>query len=1454
MERQRKWQLALILTVIIITIYNVLPTVFYYLQPLKSPISVDKAETIALSLEKRTSLLDIEAQKWLASFCKHIHTAPRSIQLMSAKEANTPISGLIAISFNKKEEAERFRQIFPRAGALIPFAPSQMALAPDQDEASNIVLVCRRLPLSLDHSWFSYKQKNDSSVLSSRVEEIVTAASQFEEHKLLLHSLEKGSVPYFLVENVADKINAIADAIDEKSPLASKYAATLIPQAIKGEAERAKAVQTLIASMDASRDALRQERLRLKEEKGDTTHTIALLENKEQSILNAKLYLKKHTSRFCAEKEPLESNPIIESGALLNLSHITPFFSSLEIDYSKDRIKLTYSQEVLRQLAQIGEDRRFAHLLLDEAAKIGRLAKEELVKEQDGFSIRLHQNPDASGYLALDPKQTLDAYGNWTKNYLLALWQPRHPDLQNLAWIQNPEAKLNVKEENQSLCLLIGSSSTSELLKQGKPQALYVVLKGVGKIAKTYQAFPDNEWAIALQSDLRSLASILYQQGFVAYSGALFPGHAIEEGDWLFENTEILKGALEASREEFVMRGAHMPAYLELGTVEQRLLAENRIDNQVHADLLKWQDDYAASQVSMDLSRRFDVPPPTKSPFWSNLLLSAKKYIRGDERKIIRWGLDLSGGKTVQIELEDIAGKTVTEEADLKQAVNELYDRVNKMGVSEVSIRQMGRRIVLDFPGSQAMSAAELIQASTMTFHVVNEQYSLQNSSLASSVNRFLQEVWNEAQLTNQTDTQSLQAIASERLHPKQNQLRSDAARILWEHGLRLETDPSSPASQEAVSKIARFRGNHPSNWQYQSHPLLIVFQEHALEGAHLKNIHSGYDPSKGNYLSFEVADSIAKDLLFAWTSKYSKESVANTGLANWTQGRGWRMAAILNDTVINAPTLDSPLRDSAMISGSFSQREASQLSADLKAGSLSFAPRILSEKNVSPELGASDRLQGIFATFVALLLVIGSMIAYYRFAGLIASIAVIFNLLILWAVLQNLGAALTLAGLAGIILTVGMAVDANVLVFERVKEEFAKTENIRSALSAGYQKAYSAIIDSNITTIIAALILMNFDAGPIKSFAVNLIIGIASSMFTALFMTRFYFTGWVRNPKHTMLKMADWIRSTQFPFLKWSKTAWAISLAIFCIGTACLFSKRASVFGMDFTGGYALDLELESATLLDVEKALLQAGANPTDFQVRELDAPTHLRVLLGTSMEMNGKPFYLMSQDVQFENNPRIAWVVHALQQAGIPLSSQAASHLQASWTAMSGQISDSMRNQAIIGLLISFFCIFIYLAFRFEYKFAAAALLGLLHDVAITLGSIGLLYLLGVNIQIDLNTIAALMLVIGYSLNDTIIVFDRIREEMTFFKKRSIVEIVNHSLNATLGRTAITSGTTLLVLIALTLLGGASIFHFALVMTLGVFLGTLSSWFIVCPLMIFFHKREERDNWQMVTNTEL
>ena len=570
----------------------------------------------------------------------------------------------------------------------------------------------------------------------------------------------------------------------------------------------------------------------------------------------------------------------------------------------------------------------------------------------------------------------------------------------------------------------------------------------------------------------------------------------------------------------------------------------------------------------------------------------------------------------------------------------------------------------------------------------------------------------------------------------------------------------------------------------------------------------------------------------------------------------------MLNGYIVSMPHLEAPLKDSGTITGHFTQREINQLTADLKAGSLSFTPQILSEKSVSPEIGAKERHQAIIATVIALLSVVLLMVAYYRFAGVIASVAVVLNLLIIWATLQNIGASITLAELAGIILTVGMAVDANVLVFERIREEFTRTGKLASSVSSGYRKAFSAIIDSNITTIIAALILLHFDSGPIKGFAVSLIIGIVSSMFTALFMTRYFFSKWIQNPNRKQLRMANLIRPMGWNFLKYGRVSIVITAALVLAGGIALSKDRNTIFGMDFTGGYAMNIELNTSNVENyrtrVESALVAAGANSQDIHIRELLPANHLRIFFSTSMNQQGRPFFGLPLESSVDNpeypymtNPRIEWVVEALKAAEISVGEKSLLELDQNWKSISGQMSDAMRNNAIIGLALALICILIYITFRFEFKYAISATIGLGVDVLVTIALLALLHLMKIPVQIDLNTVAALMTIVGYSLNDTIIVFDRIREDVKVMKRESFVDVINHALNVTLSRTVLTSGTTLLVLLSLVIFGGPSIFGFSLIMSIGVIVGTLSTFFISTTLLSYFQRKHKKNDASVLLN---
>lgn len=1500
MQKGKRWQFWVIIIVIALTIYNILPTVFYYSKPLKKPVDIKKSESISTSIMKRVNVLEQDSISWLKSYCKMLKIKPSYIK------GNPNNAQHIDIEFYSIEDANKFKSHIRRSGSLISFVPSQLTISDNQLELDTKKLtIQRQIPIRFDiekvNNFFEFTTKYDDQknisnlykeITFDRASEISYAVAGISENAILLDSIIKDPSSYTSKNMIYSLVHSILDftsIFDQNSPVAARFFASFTQGYFDNPKE---AIQILIDSISNLRDETKLEKTVIKKEEAttkflsdDQRQKLYILDKRETALINAENILKNNINKFSKGQSPLttkEINQKLNDAFKANPSDLVkvdfksnnPFINQIIVDFENDKIFLTLQKDIVQTQELLKDQKKdlFDQLLINEIARLSTRTDEKISFQKDEFAINLHSLENTKSYLILKLSEIAKICSKEIYNTVKEDWNPTHPELASDSFpIYDYETYKKLPKEQKQFCLVIYSPTVeNEQIPQGmNSNSIYVIAKGLNKIMQKYSNFEKTQEAQNFIKDFKKLQSVLNQNGYLGFPGTLLSKNSEFNNDFIFENDNYYQTLLKSTREDFNVYGSKKYAILEFTNIAQRILTLNKIETSIQEDLLKWRDDYNSAQVNIDTSVRYDFPAPTKNVLLNNLFLSLKKYFRGDERKILHWGLDLSGGKTVQIELRDQNNRVVKDEDALKQGTNELYNRVNNMGVSEVNIRTIDNNIVLDFPGAQGLSAQELVKASSMSFHIVNEKFNILNPTLAEHVNKFLQEVWNEAIVTNKKDIQSINSIAFRHLYGKSFssddvEPTSESARILHENGLRLaspDTTEVSSSFNDTISKIAIFRGDDVSQWQNQTHPLLIVFNNYALEGQNLTNIRSAYDPSQGNFLTFEVRGSFTnkegikinpREELHTWTSQFSKDKIAGTPLEMLSKGQGWRMAVILNDYIISSPTLRADLKDSAMITGSFSLREVNQLATDLKAGSLSFTPHILSEKNVSPELGVKERIKGIIATFVALLLVIGAMIYYYKFAGVVASVAVFFNLIIMWATLQNINATLTLAGIAGIILTVGMAVDANVLVFERTREEFALTGRISSAIQNGYKRAFSAIFDSNITTIIAALILLHFDAGPIKGFAVTLIIGIVSSMFTALFMTKFFFNKWAQNPNHIKLNMLNIVKSKNFNFLKFSKYVFVVTGIIILVGCFTLAVQRKSVLGMDFTGGFSLNVEVQKMDTPDyrakIETALLNKGATNQDFTVRELNPSNNLRILFGTSMQLKGKPFYEMPIEVSvvdkqynYQTNPRIAWVVNALESQGIKITPRSLEKLDQNWTLMSGQMSDSMRNNAIWGLSLALIALLIYITFRFEFKYAVSAIICTFHDVIITVAFIAILNYLGVPVQIDLNTIAALMTIIGYSLNDTIVIFDRIREDMTLMRKNTFSEIINHSINITLSRTTITSGTTLLALLGLVLLGGSTIFSFSLVMTIGVIIGTLSSIFIASPLMLMFHNMQ-------------
>lgn len=578
--------------------------------------------------------------------------------------------------------------------------------------------------------------------------------------------------------------------------------------------------------------------------------------------------------------------------------------------------------------------------------------------------------------------------------------------------------------------------------------------------------------------------------------------------------------------------------------------------------------------------------------------------------------------------------------------------------------------------------------------------------------------------------------------------------------------------------------------------------------------------------------------------------------LARVTSGRvGRQLAIILDGTVRSAPVLRSELTDgSCEITGGFTWREVTELSGVLNAGALKAPIRIIEKRAVSPSLGDEAVTKGTASAAVGVAAVFVFMVIYYLFCGVIADIALLLNM-VLWPagmiiasgimsvfISDGTGSGslgqlpvLTLPGIAGLVLSVGMAVDANVLIFERIREEFRLGKTAKGAVAAGYDRAFLAIFDSNLTTLITGVILFIFGSGPIRGFAVTLCGGIIISMFTALCITRLIFnlvTGDTTKP----FRMLQWVPETvNFDFMRWAKqvalAAAAVIVVTLGVFFARAFSNPASVMAVDFTGGLAItydakDKETGKSVALDVEKARQAvASTGVTDQTVQTTTGEGgNIQLLVKTStVELLGK-------DGQMTSSANI--IEKAIDEA-FPAIAVTLNHEDR----VGSQIGSELKKDAFWAVVISLFCIIVYVSFRFQFGFALGGVVALAHDALITLG----IYTICGN-QVSLTTVAALLTIVGYSINNTIVIFDRIREAMNRDASSPFPVVVRCALNQTLSRTFLTTLTTLLPIFALYFFGGAAMHDFAFALFIGLLVGAYSSLFIA-PLVMLLWYRDKR-----------
>ncbi|MDD5292164.1 MAG: protein translocase subunit SecD [Candidatus Omnitrophica bacterium] len=526
----------------------------------------------------------------------------------------------------------------------------------------------------------------------------------------------------------------------------------------------------------------------------------------------------------------------------------------------------------------------------------------------------------------------------------------------------------------------------------------------------------------------------------------------------------------------------------------------------------------------------------------------------------------------------------------------------------------------------------------------------------------------------------------------------------------------------------------------------------------------------------------------------------------------GRRLAIVLDDKVYSAPRINEAIPSGeAVITGSFAVEEAKDLALVLRVGSLPAPVIIAEERTVGPLLGRDSIDAGVKASLIGMALVFGFMIMYYLVSGVVTCIALMLNLLMILGYLGMFHVTLTLPGIAGIILTLGMAVDANVLINERIREELKIGRPLQTAINIGYQKALSAIMDSNLTTLIAAFFLFQFGTGPIRGFAVTLSVGLIASMLTAVFVTKVILELILNfNRRLKSLPMLQMFRPTNIDFIKVKNFFVMVSLVMVIASIGLFFMKGKDALGIDFAGGQLQEYSFSKPiSVEDVRKSLKEAGLEDASIQQFK---DNRNEIVVRTASDSSK-----LVQEQLKKSLPDNNFEILRIENVGPVVGRQ-------------------LKSKAILAIIWSLIGILIYVAFRFRHiDFAVGGVIALIHDVIVATG-----ILLFLNRQIDLLIITALLTLAGYSINDTIVIYDRVRELMQKMHKAKLTEIVNAAINQTLSRTILTSLVTLLVVLSLFLFGGEVLNSFALVLLVGFIVGSYSTIFIATPLVVAFHRR--------------
>jgi len=579
---------------------------------------------------------------------------------------------------------------------------------------------------------------------------------------------------------------------------------------------------------------------------------------------------------------------------------------------------------------------------------------------------------------------------------------------------------------------------------------------------------------------------------------------------------------------------------------------------------------------------------------------------------------------------------------------------------------------------------------------------------------------------------------------------------------------------------------------------------EQGLTGKHIKRAYVTREqltnkPQIGFELDSEGAALFAK-ITTEWQPKGNKE---------------YQLAIVLDGELASAPTIKGPITGgNGVISGGrsgYDIKEALEL-ANVLENPLEAPIKILSQSSVDPSLGKDSIRSGIYSCVYGTLGVAVFMLFFYFLAGMVANFALMLNVVITMGIMCAFGSTLTLPGIAGLVLSIGMAVDANVLIFERIREELAAGKTLKGALAAGYDRAFGTILDSHVTTLISAGILIKLGTGPIQGFGVTLTIGVAASLFTALLVTRLIFDFMIHKQWMTSLPMMPVLKLTKVNFMGFAKPAFVLSGLLIISGVGYgVFGRGQKMLGVDFLGGDSLTFTFKEHVEVDKLRAAvgkLEVGDATIQYQKPVAGGHETLQILAAYE---SGKKV----EEALKKEFPQAAFEVKGTDKVG-------------------PSVGREIQESAIIAMFLAMLGILVYVALRYEFSFAVAAVLATAHDVLFTLAVFSF-----AGMELSSTTLAAFLTIIGYSINDKIVILDRIREDLKLGVRGSFRDIINLALNQTLSRTLITGGSVILATMSLLIFGGGVIDDFAFTFLVGIFAGTYSSIYIACAVLLWWNK---------------